>query len=158
YELLTGRPPFRAASSLETVAQVVSDEPVPPRRLQSATPRDLETICLKCLQKEPANRYATAATLAEDVRCFLQGQPIHARPVGPGERLGKWMRRKPALAALLAVCALAVVAAMVGVGWHNAQLSAALRDVEKQQQEARVQRDRARDRLIAEAGIVDKFL
>src|SRR5205807_10268485 len=80
YELLTGRPPFVAATALDTVMQVVSDDPVPLSQLQSKTPRDLETICLKCLQKEPAQRYADAEALAEDLRRFLASEPILARP------------------------------------------------------------------------------
>jgi Protein kinase domain len=100
YELLTGRPPFKAATAMETVKQVVSDEPVPPSQLQPKTPRDVETICLKCLHKEPGKRYATAANLAEDLRRFQVGEPIKARPVGGMERTVKWVRRNPALAAV----------------------------------------------------------
>jgi serine/threonine-protein kinase len=102
YEVLTGRPPFRAATPLDTVLQVVTEEPVPPTRLQSRVPRDLETICLKCLQKDPRKRYRTARALADDLRNFLDGRPIVARPVGPAERCLKWARRRPATAALLA--------------------------------------------------------
>ena len=80
--VLTGRPPFKAATALDTIMQVCSDEPVPPRQLQSKTPRDLETICLKCLEKEPGRRYATALALAEDLRRFQAGEPVQARPVG----------------------------------------------------------------------------
>jgi WD40 repeat protein/tetratricopeptide (TPR) repeat protein len=101
YELLTGRPPFRAATPLETVLQVIGEEPVPPARLNPAVPVDLQTICLKCLQKEPGRRYASAQELADDLRCFQAGEPIHARPVGWLERSVKWIRRRPLVAALL---------------------------------------------------------
>jgi predicted Zn finger-like uncharacterized protein len=113
YECLTGRPPFKAATALDTMMQVAADEPVPPTQLQPRTPRDLETICLKCLRKEPAKRYASAAVLAEDLRRWRDGEPIAARPSGRGERLLKWVRRRPAAAALLAVSAGAVLGVIV---------------------------------------------
>jgi tetratricopeptide (TPR) repeat protein len=126
YELLTGRPPFRAANVIETLAQVVNDEPVPPSRLNSKTPRDLEVICLKCLNKEPRRRYPSAEKLADDLKRFRAGEPIHARPVGRLERLAKWCRRKPALAVSvgLAAAALAcgtVVSTAFGVSASQAQ-------------------------------------
>jgi serine/threonine protein kinase len=98
YELLTGRPPFRAATDLETVLQVIGEDPVPPRLLEPRLPRDVQTICLACLQKEPARRYATALDLAGELRRFLEGKPILRRPVGQTERAAKWARRNPALA------------------------------------------------------------
>jgi WD40 repeat protein/tRNA A-37 threonylcarbamoyl transferase component Bud32 len=106
YECLTGRPPFKAATALDTMMQVVSDEPVPPTQLQSQTPRDLETICLKCLAKEPGKRYGSAKELADDVRRFLAGKPIVARPVGRLERGVKWVKRQPALASMIAATVL----------------------------------------------------
>jgi serine/threonine protein kinase len=123
YELLTGRPPFKAATSLDTVLEVVNKEPVPPSRLNVLLPRDLETICLKCLQKEPARRYASAAELAEDLRRFRTGEPILARPVGRAERLLRWCRRNPAVAALvvLSVLSVGLLAALLGgIGRHPA--------------------------------------
>ncbi len=114
YALITGRPPFQAATAMDTVLQVLSDEPVPPRRLNPSIPRDLETICLKCLEKEPGRRYASAAALAADLRRFLAGEPIAARPVTRLERVAKWARRKPTLAAAYTLGLLAVLLGGLG--------------------------------------------
>jgi WD40 repeat protein len=114
YECLTGHPPFEAQSPWDIVNLVISQEPVPPRRLQPKVPRDLETICLKCLEKDLRKRYASALALAEDLRCYLAGEPIHARPVGLFERGLKWARRHPAAAALVAVSCLAVLLLTTG--------------------------------------------
>jgi WD40 repeat protein len=111
YEMLTGRPPFKAPTPLDTIMQVVGDEPVPPRRLQPKVPRDLETICLKCLQKEPKKRYASALALADDLARFRQDQPIVARPVSRLERTWRWCRRNPVVASLLVLVAVGIVAA-----------------------------------------------
>ncbi|MCI0460776.1 MAG: serine/threonine protein kinase, partial [Gemmataceae bacterium] len=126
YECLAGRPPFKAATVLDTLEQVRSAEPVPPSQLQSTTPRDLETICLKCLHKEPTRRYASAADLAADLRRFRAGEPIVARPVGRLGRLVKWARRRPAVAGLLAAVLLvfatgATVSTLLAVSEHAAR-------------------------------------
>ena len=109
YETLTGRPPFQADTALATILQVRNDEPVSPRRLQPTVPLELETICLKCLQKTPQQRYASAEALAEDLRRFQEGRPILARPVSIGQRAWKWIRRRPAAAGLVMVSGLAAV-------------------------------------------------
>ncbi|HJZ54100.1 MAG TPA: serine/threonine-protein kinase, partial [Gemmataceae bacterium] len=113
YELLTGRPPFRGGTALETFQQVLSDEPVCPSRLNPRVPRDLETVCLKCLQKDPQRRYSSAADLTEDLRRYLLGKVVAARPVGNWEKVGKWIRRNPAVASLAAAAVLALVAGTV---------------------------------------------
>jgi aminoglycoside phosphotransferase (APT) family kinase protein len=117
YELLTGRPPFKAATALETVLQVLSEEPVPVRRLQPKVPKDLETICHKCLEKEPRRRYASAAELADDLGRFGAGEPVAARPVGGAVRLHKWARRRPAVAGLLTLVAVVAGLGAAGIAW-----------------------------------------
>ena len=123
YEVLTGRPPFRGATAMDTLVQVVAGDPVPPRSLQPGVPRDLETVCLRCLEKEPSRRYASAADLADDLRRFREGQPVRARPLGPSGRLLRWCRRRPAVAGLLAALLLVVLAALVSmtVLWRGAE-------------------------------------
>ena len=129
YELLCGQPPFSGGTALETMRRVIEDEPLlPSRRMQKAECRrqkhekkelspsafsDLETICLKCLAKEPARRYASAAALADDLERWLRGEPILARPVSATERVWKWVKRRPASAALIAVCAVALVGFLI---------------------------------------------
>jgi hypothetical protein len=116
YELLTARPPFKAANWVDTVLQVVSDDPVPPTRLNPKTPRDLETICLKCLAKEPAKRYESAAALAEDLRRFQANEPITARPAGVWDRAAKWSGRNPLAAAwLLATPVMLLIGPIQGI-------------------------------------------
>jgi serine/threonine-protein kinase len=121
YECLTGRPPFKAATSLDTILQVVSDEPVPPRQLNARVPADLQTIALKCLSKEAGKRYSSAAELADDLERFLAGEPIKARPVGRLERAAKWLRRNPALAGVVAAAALVVVLGTAGAVYAQQQ-------------------------------------
>jgi WD40 repeat protein len=136
YECLTGRPPFKGATALDTLEQVRRQEPVPPRRLQPEVPRDLETICLKCLEKDPRRRYADAAALADDLGAFLAGRPVRARPAGAWEHGVKWARRRPAVAALLAAV---VGTAVVGAGlvaWQWRAAVTARRAEEEQRRRA----------------------
>jgi len=130
YALLTGRPPFTAETAWDVVAQVIAHEPVPPRRLQPTVPGDLETICLKCLQKDARRRYASAVELAEDLHRFQTNEPIKARPASALTRLVKWARRHPARATLLGVSALAIFA-FIAIGVvYNARLQSALDDAQ----------------------------
>src|SRR5262249_45125377 len=110
YELTTGRPPFKATTAIDTMLQVVSVEPVPPSQIQPTVPRDLETICLRCLVKEPSRRYGSAAELAEELRRFRAGEPIRTRPVGRLEKALKWARRNPVVAGSLAAVVLVLAA------------------------------------------------
>ncbi len=117
YELLAGRPPFQEDSALDTLVLVRTQDPLPPSRLRPRLPRDLETICLKCLRKQPTARYPTAQALADDLRRFLSAKPILARPTPAWERALKWVRRRPAVAAIAAAGIVAgiTVAAVIGV-------------------------------------------
>src|SRR5262249_845863 len=105
YECLTGQVPFRGATPAETMRLVLSREPVPPRRLVSGLPRDLETVCLRCLEKDAGKRYSCAGELADGLGRFLRGEPVVARPVGALGRGWRWCRRNPAVAALLGTVA-----------------------------------------------------
>ncbi len=127
YCLLTGRPPFQAASLLETLRQVKEVEPVAPRLLNPDIPRDLETIGLKCLQKQPAQRYQSARELADDLGRFLCGEPILARPVGTAERAWRWCRRNPVAAGLMVVTTILVVVAFVAVNYRGQLASAEIK-------------------------------
>jgi serine/threonine-protein kinase len=135
YEMLTGKPPFRGETASETERQVIHDEPVSPSRLNRKVPRDLETICLKCLSKEPGRRYASAAALADDLTRFREGRPIKARPLGWVERSWRWCRRNPTAAALL-ITALALVGLASGGGvWHVQQRAERRAEMARQDRE-----------------------
>ncbi|MCI0458314.1 MAG: protein kinase [Gemmataceae bacterium] len=153
YELLTGRPPFEGKTSLQALYRVLHEDPIPPLQVQPRVPRDLDTICLACLYKEPGRRYPTAQALADDLKRFLAGEPTRAQPPGRGERLGKWIRRRPTVAVLVGVGvvsalgllagalrygalaggAVALLGLLAGAWWYSARLRVALREVERQQ-------------------------
>jgi WD40 repeat protein len=137
YALVTGRPPFQAATAMDTVLQVITDEPVPPRRLNASIPPDLETICLKCLEKEPGKRYASASDLAAELNRFLSGEPIVARPVGTAERAVKWVRRRPVIAALIALVVGTALLGLSGIVWQWREAVAARIDAQAQAKSAR---------------------
>jgi WD40 repeat protein/serine/threonine protein kinase len=144
YELLTGQPPFRGVQALDTLKQVVEQEPVAPARLQPGVPRDLNVICLKCLEKTPAKRYATAGELAQDLGRFRSGRPIHARPAGPGERAWRWCRHKPALAAFAFLAGLGLVATVglsVAFALYQRQANADLNEALARARQERRQAD-----------------
>jgi serine/threonine protein kinase len=132
YECLTGRPPFQGPTTADALLQVLQDEPVPPSCLQRTMPRDLETICLKCLEKAPNRRHASARELAEDLRRFQANEPIRARPVGHWERLLKWCRRHPAVSVLSATVILLTLVAGSLVTWQWRQAVTALAQLQSE--------------------------
>jgi tetratricopeptide (TPR) repeat protein len=161
YEMLTGRPPFQAATALETLEQVRSIEPVPPRRLNPQVPADLETITLKCLHKAATRRYGSAGELADDLIHFQRGEPIVARPAGWVERALKWARRRPAAAALLGVSVLAMlglaVLSSVAV-WQWQAAVAALERARDAEETSRAHLIRAEENLkLARTAVDDCF-
>jgi WD40 repeat protein/tetratricopeptide (TPR) repeat protein len=147
YEMLTGRPPFLSADPIETVLEVISHDPVAPRRLRPGLPRDLETICLKCLHKVPGRRYDSALALAEDLERFLAGEPIRGRPTGWLERVVKWVRRRPGAAALVGVSALAGVLLLGLSLFYNSQLAQERDGAVRAERAEKKQRRDAEERL-----------
>ncbi|MGE0538499.1 MAG: WD40 repeat domain-containing serine/threonine protein kinase [Pirellulales bacterium] len=139
FELLTGRAPFQGRSDADTLRQVVSDEPPPVARLRRGVSPDLEAICLKCLEKQPSRRYATAAELADDLRRYLSGEPIVARTSNTLERVGKWAKRYPAWAILIAVVWVSFVGGLAFLAYSNARISQALISERESKEALRVQ-------------------
>jgi hypothetical protein len=129
FQLLTGELPFRGHPRM-LVVQILRDEPPKPRALRAGIPRDLQTICLKCLEKDPAKRYATAADLADDLRRYLRGEPIHARPIGRLARSWRWCKRNRTVAALGLTVLLVLCAGFAGVSWNYWQAESAREDLE----------------------------
>jgi WD40 repeat protein len=154
YECLTGRPPFCGETPMETLLQVLHQEPPSPARLQPGLPRDLETICLKCLAKEPQRRYASAAELAEDLERFLGGEPVRARPVSAVERVWKWGRRRPAWAALVLLALLIVGVGFPATAFLWLRADSARRQAEDERGQKERQRAKAEEaRLLLEGSV-----
>jgi serine/threonine protein kinase len=149
-EALTGEAPFRGTPA-RVLEQVLHEEPQPPRRLNEQVPRDLETICLKAMAKEPGRRYPTARDLAEDLRRFLHGEPVRARPVGRLGRLWRWVRRNPALASLAATLLLVLTGGLAGITWKWAEAV-------EQRRRTEHERDCALDNFRLAREVVDAYL
>lgn len=147
YQCLTGRPPFQTSDPMQTLMAVISIDPVPVRQLIPGTPRDINTICMKCLEKQPGKRYATAGALADDLQRFLNGETILARPAGFMEKSWKWCKRRPAWAALIAM----VVLTLVGTALGYVQLRYAYQQLDQAKRESDLQSAATRavlDRMI----------
>ena len=157
YEMLTGELPFRGSPGM-VHKQVLEEEAQPPRRLNDRIPRDLETICLKCLEKEPSRRYATAQGLAEDLHRFLRAEPIRARPIGRVERLGRWCRRKPVVSSLFVLLVTVVVAGLSGVTWQWLRARREWHRAEANLHLAHQEGDRAEANFLLARQAVDDYL
>ncbi|MBX9653063.1 protein kinase [bacterium] len=145
YELLTGRPPFQGSTDLQTLRMIETEEPTSVRRIRRNTSIDLETICSKCLEKKPEKRYRTAQSLADDLKRYLAGEPIEARPISSVERLTKWAKRRPGLAIALTTSSLAIVSLLVVSLWYNARLSRSLSHEEAARKLADTQLQKTRE-------------
>jgi WD40 repeat protein/tetratricopeptide (TPR) repeat protein len=144
YELLTGRPPFVGESFETTLNLILNSEPVAPRRLQPALPRDIETVCLKCLEKDPRRRYATAGALADDLDRFVAGQPVRVRPVGAMERGWRWCRRNPVVAALGSGFVATLLLGLAGVSWKWQEAESEKKKVVAADQKTKDERDQSK--------------
>ena len=147
YELLVGRPPYRGETDIDTLLQVQSQEPVPPRTLRPGVPRDVETICLHCLHKDPARRYTSASELAADLRRYQQRQPIHARPVSTFERLWRRCRQRPVVAGLIVALMGSLALGLAGVLWQSEQTRLERNTAVDERQQAERLHDRAHEAL-----------
>ncbi len=157
YELITGRAPFQGETPLEILIQVRSVEPLAPSTLRPGTPRDLETICRKCLEKDPSRRYADASRLADDLRRFLKRQPIQARPIGRLEKTWRWCRSRPLVAGLLAALLLVVAAGFSGVYWQWRRAEARASEASRERRIARREQQRAEQTLHASIDSINEF-
>lgn len=149
FELLTGQPPLRGESDVDTLRRIVSDDPPLVRIARPRIPRDLEAICLKCLEKRPAHRYLKSSDLAEDLHRFLSGTPTEARPIGTTRRVWRWARRRPAITALMLVSLLLLVLLVSGTGIYNARLANALNTAKSERNRAEAERNRAEAETLA---------
>lgn len=147
YALLVGRPPFQAASPFDTLRQVLERDAVSPRQLNTAIPVDLDTICLKCLNKDPQRRYASAGDLAEDLQSFVADRPIRARPAGNTERVWRWCRRNPTIAVSILVVAATLIAGTSVSTWFAWKANIAAVESQRQSQLAELQTSVANDAL-----------
>ncbi|WP_254508863.1 serine/threonine-protein kinase [Anatilimnocola floriformis] len=151
YEMLTGLPPYRGVDVMDTLRLVMTADATPPRQLRPEIPRDLETICLKCLEKSPRQRYASAAELADELERYLRGETIITRPTTPWEKSYKWSRRHPAAALAIGVAILIPLLIVAGLIWHNGQMSRELANTTEQ-------RNRAEANLLGSQQAIDELL